>query len=236
VNPPWQCPRCHIAYAKYRPGAAPTAARLVADGREMAAEARSDRSLLALLAANLAALAVAYATGMSLRELMLVYWIQSVIIGVSSFLRILNLNRFDTANFRINDQPVAETVASKRKVAGFFLLHYGIFHAVYFGFVAFDARGTLGSPGPYFLCALVFALNHGYSLVHNIRRDAAGRPNIGTLMFLPYARILPMHLTILFGAHLSGGVGTFFLFGALKVFADVVMHTVEHHVLNKGKE
>ena len=72
-------------------------------------------------------------------------------------------------------------------------------------------------------------------MLQNIRRDAAGRPNIGTLMSLPYARILPMHLTIVFGGLFFGGIGAFLLFGALKVVADVIMHTIEHHVLAKGR-
>jgi|CXWL01.1.fsa_nt_gi hypothetical protein len=56
------------------------------------------------------------------------------------------------------------------------------------------------------------------------------------LMFLPYARILPMHLTILAGgAMTAAGTAAFLLFGGLKLFADALMHTVEHHVLGKGR-
>lgn len=217
-NPEWQCPRCHIAYAKYRPGAAPIA-RFAAEGREMAAEARSDLSLLALIAANVVALAVAYAAGMTLHELMLVYWIQSVVIGVYSALRIVNLEE-----------------SSAHKAALFFLGHYGFFHAAYFAYLVFDGESTLGSPGAYLLCALVFVINHGYSFVHNIRSDVKGRPDIVVLMFLPYARVAPMNFLLALGAHVSGGTGAFLLFGVLKILADAVMHTVEHHVLaNKGK-
>jgi hypothetical protein len=234
-NPAWQCPRCRIAYAKYRPGSAKVGARLVASGREMAAEAKDDRSVLVLIAANLLALLIAWLTHMSLRELMLVYWIQSVIIGICSAIRILSLERFSTENLKMNNQPVAEEPASKRKVAAFFVLHYGFFHLGYLMFMSFDrAPGPGGSAAGYLLCALVFAANHAYSLLQNMRRDALGKPNLGTLMFLPYARIVPMHVTILAGGSLSGGAHAFALFGFLKIVADAVMHTVEHHVLAKG--
>jgi len=195
--------------------------------------AGSDSSLVVLIAANLAALAVAYGTGMGLRNLMLIYWIQSVIIGLCTVARIVSLASFSTDNFRMNGQPVEASAATKRRVAFFFVVHYGIFHAVYLVFVAFGPQrgGELGSPLGYVVCALVFAANHGYSLLHNLRRDAQGRPNIGTLMFLPYARILPMHLTILAGGALFGGAFAFFLFGILKTLADVVMHAIEHYVL-----
>ncbi|MEW6690302.1 MAG: DUF6498-containing protein [Pseudomonadota bacterium] len=235
TNPAWQCPRCQIAYLKYRPGAAALRARLAAGSREMAREAGADRSIYALLAANLLALLIAYATRMTLRELMLVYWIQSVIIGVTSFLRILSLRRFDTENFRLGNRPLEETAGDKLRVAFFFLAHYGGFHFVYLGFLTLGGKGADAGPATgYLLCALVFAANHLYSLFQNVRRDAAGRPNLGVLMMLPYARIFPMHLTILFGGLFFGGTAAFVLFGALKIVADAVMHTVEHHVLAKG--
>jgi hypothetical protein len=234
-NPAWQCPKCRIAYLKFHPGGQPLGARLAAGSREMVAEASEDSSVLVLIAANLIALAIAYWTGMNLRELMLVYWIQSVIIGVCSAIRILNLERFSTENLEMNNQPVPEEPASKRKVAGFFVLHYGFFHFGYLLFLSFDrAPEPGGSAAGYLLCALVFAANHGYSLLQNVRRDALGRPNLGTLMFLPYARIVPMHVTILAGGSLYGGAHAFALFGLLKIIADAVMHTVEHHVLAKG--
>ncbi len=220
---------------KYQQAAAPIAARLAAGGRELAAEARAVLSILPLVAANVLALLIAWLTRMSLSELMLVYLIQSLIIGITSALRIINLERFSTENLRMNNQPIAEEPASKWKVALFFLFHFGGFHVIYFMFITFDQENAPGgSRLGYLLCALVFAVNHGYSLVQNIRRDGRGKPNLGTMMFLPYARILPMHLTIIFGGLFFEGTGAFLLFSALKVVADVVMHTVEHHVLARG--
>lgn len=54
-------------------------------------------------------------------------------------------------------------------------------------------------------------------------------------MFLPYARILPMHLTIILGGALGGeGAAVVLIFGALKTAADVLMHHVEHRILQSG--
>lgn len=51
------------------------------------------------------------------------------------------------------------------------------------------------------------------------------------MMFFPYARIIPMHLTIIFGGMLSewtfAAKTTLALFMLLKTFADVIMHVVE---------
>ena len=235
TNPDWQCPKCQIAYLKYRRGGSQLASRLAAGGREIAAEARADSSVYMLIAANVVALAISLWTHMSLRELMVVYWIQSVIIGIAAAARILSLERFTTGGITMNDRPVPEKPSSKALVAGFFAMHYGGFHAVYLVFLAAaPGEQSGGSLLGYVLCSAVFSVNHGYSLAQNVKRDALGRPNIGALMILPYARIIPMHLTIVFGGLFFGGLWAFFLFGLLKIAADVGMHTVEHHVFAKG--
>jgi hypothetical protein len=237
TNPAWQCPKCLIAYLKYRPGGQPLRARLVAGGRELATEAKSDRSLFALIAANLLALLIAWRTDIDLRELLLVYWMQSVIIGVCSVIRILCLDRFSTENFRIGKQTYTEDPGTKYEVAGLFVLHYGLFHLFFLFWLSIGREPRSGGAVlGFLLCTIVFAVNHGYSLAQNVKRDALGKPNLGTLMNLPYARVVPMHIIgILAVGPFAGGAQPLFpLFGALKILADCLMHTVEHHVLAKG--
>jgi len=236
VNPAWQCPQCGIAYNKVR-AQGNLAARAAAGGRELAGKAVQDDSAWSLLAANAFAAAIAWWADMSLRELMLVYWMQSVIIGFSFFIRMLSLRNFSTEGTRMNDRPIPETPGAKRKVALFFAVHYGFFHAVYLVFILAERTpgDALGAPFALALCALAFLVNHGYSLVRNIEADRQGRPNLGTMMFLPYARIVPMHMAIIFGGLLHGGALIWWLFAALKTGADVIMHTVEHHVLGKAE-
>jgi hypothetical protein len=200
-------------------------------------ERSGDRSVVSLVAVNVFALAVAWATGMAAREVILLYLIQSVVIGATSFIRILKLERFDPGSVRINKRALEETPAGKKQIAGFFALHYGVFHAIYLVFVInpFDPEAEpLGPFWPYALCALAFAVSHGYSLAANLAHDAGGRPKIGIIMMLPYARILPMHVIILFGGVLLSGTITFVVFGILKTIADVVMHVVEHRVLRRS--
>jgi len=238
-SPAWQCPRCHIAYVKFAP-AAPVAVRVAASSREMVADGVSDWSVLTLIAANVIAGIAAAVFRMDLRDLMLVYWLQSVIIGLSFFVRMLSLKGFSAGGLRVNDQPVPETRAGKTQTAVFFLLHYGMFHVGYLAFLVIDSKAPGGhievSVAGLAICGLVFALNHGYSLYHNIRIDRAGKPNLAVLMFLPYARVVPMHFVILAGDRVVGpGAGLLLLlFVGLKTLADVVMHVVEHYVLRSG--
>lgn len=191
---------------------------------------RNDGSLFALIGTNIFVLVLAMLLGWRLIDMMLVYWLQSMVIGIANVFRMLNLDEFSTEDFTMNDQPVDPTPETKRQVAGFFTLHFGMFHLVYFVFMM---SGEFGDPRlgmDLLICGAAFAVNHWYSYQYHLESDRSGKPNIGTLMFTPYARIIPMHLTIIFGSAL--GMGGVFVFGVLKTVADAVMHQVEHHTLS----
>lgn len=62
-----------------------------------------------------------------------------------------------------------------------------------------------------------------------MERDRKIKPNIGTVMFFPYLRIIPMHMTILVGSIFTGGsAGALILFLGLKTATDLIMHMIEH--------
>ncbi len=199
---------------------------------ELTERASSDQSLLGLVIANAVALAIAWLTHMSLREVMLVYWIQSVIIGVGNVIRMASLHRYTKAVAGKNP-PVEPMPVFRFGYAAFFALHYGLFHVAYFAFLS--GKGGLGPVAPYVLCALAFLVSHAFSLRRNLAADAAGVPSIGILMFMPYARVLPMHLVILSGlAAGASSPGALLVFGALKTAADALMHVVDHYVMAKS--
>ena len=251
ANPAWQCPKCLIAYRKFQPPGRPVAARLVAGTRDLAADSSSDHSVYSLVAANLFTMTVAVFSGMTLRDLLAVYWAQSVVIGVCYFIRILVLHKFTVDEppddslpwYRNMGDPEGRdwsaTIASgvdpdkpwsKTGFAFFFLAHYGFFHFVYLMFLV-EPRSAQHNLSTLALCVLGFAIHHAFSLAHNIRADRIGTPNLNTMAALPYYRIIPMHATIIAGGLMRSGTGYLLLFVALKILADVVMHTIEHRRL-----
>jgi len=231
--PAWQCPSCGIAYVKWA-----GAKQLVVPPKagEAAPPFALDGSIWLLMAVNALALGVAYWQQWPLAQLMLIYWAQSIAIGLSYVLRILSLDKFSTEGFTINDRAVDATAGTKRRVAAFFVLHFGFFHLVYLIFLFAGTLMVTEAPLRvdhwFWLCTLGFALNHFWSYRYNREIDRQGTPNIGTLMFTPYLRIVPMHLTILAGGFLGKGL---LLFGGLKILADIGMHLIEHHRLQKVK-
>lgn len=199
----------------------------------------SDPSLWFLLFSNIATIFFAITENWNLSTIMWVYWFQSITIGFFNFIRILQLREFSTEGFKINGRPAQPTQGTKIFTAFFFLFHYGFFH---FGYMMFLLTGTVtkayGNAPNFielkyiFLTALLFFINHLFSYFYNRPKDTK-KQNIGSLMFYPYARIIPMHLTIIFGSSFGGALP---LFLVLKTFADAIMHVVEHNVLRKGEE
>jgi hypothetical protein len=198
-------------------------------------ESRADASAISLVMANLLAIAMALYEGWDLRELMIIYWSQSVIIGYFSFHRMRDLREFSTEGVSSNGRALAPTAETKRSMSVFFMLHYGMFHLVYLVFIFADERNVLGSDVYLILvCIAAFLVNHWYSYAEHREMDATRKPNIGTIMLFPYARIVPMHLTIIAGGTFShGSTALLLLFLGLKTLADVVMHKIEHAAWRK---
>lgn len=202
--------------------------------RPLVAYARRDWSSLSLFASNLLTIVVALVQHWDVKFLMWIYWSQSVIIGVFNFIRMIKLERFSTEGVTMNDQPVDPTPSTRRHMAFFFLVHYGLFHAAYLAFLLAEARVGGTDVLPIAICVLAFFLNHAFSFRYNLEGDRRKVRNIGTIMFFPYARIIPMHLTIIFGFGLVKGTATLLIFLVLKTFADLIMHAVEHAALGEG--
>jgi len=191
-----------------------------------------DPSTFALLFSNLLTIFFAVALNWPILAIMWTYLLQSIIIGYFNLLRILSLKEFSTEKFYINRRPFKPTEATKLSTAFFFAVHYGAFHLAYFAFLII---GPWTSPGLkpitpidmlfILIAAAVFFANHFYSFKHNPDKGRR-KKNIGTLMFFPYARIIPMHLMIGFAA--ATGQAALLPFLLLKTAADVIMHVIEH--------
>jgi hypothetical protein len=184
-----------------------------------------DSSFWALTASNLIVIAWALLEGWSLEIMMWIYVSQSVFIGIFWFFKILALKEFSTSGFKINKKSVKPTKATKYQTAVFFLVHYGFFHIFYAVFLGAKLKSVPISQ--LLVPAGIFFLYQSYSFFHNKKWETKGKPNIGAMMFFPYARIIPMHITMVIAFSDWGQRQALALFLFLKLLADMVMHMVE---------
>jgi len=196
-----------------------------------------------LVVSNVVSIAWAVHEQWPLLLLLWPYWMQSVVIGWYYRKRILALQRFSTEGFESNGKPVQETPEARRETANFLAMHFGFFHVMYAIFLGgFGLSGALGDTagiGPGDVLAVlvlgaVFAFTQYAEHRRNVAIDRGRRPNIGAMMFLPYLRVVPMHLIIIGGAMLGGGNGAVIVFGALKTVADVGMLILEQRLVARS--
>ena len=225
-----------------------------------------DRSTQSLIAVNLINILMAIIFNWNIYDVMLVYWFQSVSIGIFTFYKLysypiekINQEMEGGKALEVNDLAVTNPIAAKIFIAGFFALHYGFFHLVYIIFIvgfAFSEGFPLDLIGG-LVGALLFFANHFYSYIINRDEDnnltdtdngntqSSTALSIADIFSKPYTRIIPIHLTIMAGGVIShiitGGpfqnIFILIFFMSLKTFMDVIAHKKKHkQILFAGQD
>lgn len=160
-----------------------------------------------------------------------IYWLQSVFIGLFNFLDLLTVKNPETTSMTINGQPVNKSWKTKGCAAFFFLFHYQFFHLVYAIFLLTIIKGKLDILFLQ-LALLVIVFEGVLSFIRNKKMQQDNPVNFGRLFFLPYLRIIPMHLMILAPAFL--GISNILVFLVLKTLADIGMHILTRKIYEKN--
>ncbi len=194
----------------------------------------------ALIISNLSIIFFAVIDGIGILEILWIYWFQSVIIGIFSFIKMISLKNFSTEGLKQGNKQVPETTSAKISSAFFFLFHYGFFHVVYAIFLStalpefFNSGSQKNSSNFILYAALIFLINYIIEFIYYLK-EREPLPNLGKMMFSPYGRIIPMHLTIILGGivgmsgsffSLDGGLTLIIFFTLLKTIIDVVSHNM----------
>ncbi|MDP2357506.1 MAG: DUF6498-containing protein [Beijerinckiaceae bacterium] len=172
---------------------------------KVAVNAASDTStarvrFIMALAFNLVPLAGVAFWGWSAFELIFLYWLENVVIGVRTLAMMLLSARF-------------WGVLPALTVGAFFTVHYGIFCLVHGVFVLAFFGGAIGSNtwsavpvGPAITIGLaaIVTWQAGLLVLHVVRGD---RSNPMELMGAPYPRIIALHLTIMLGGFMLMSLG-----------------------------
>ncbi|MDJ0926593.1 MAG: DUF6498-containing protein [Gammaproteobacteria bacterium] len=214
------------------------------DGRADLKSLRIDNSLaissVVLVVANLLPLYGVIALDWSVRSVILLFWLENFVIGVLNVLRILTATAHQVP------------IVMKMFTAAFFTVHYGGFwfgHG-FFIFAMFEGAMAEGAPvtpadgmvaslraeilDGWLLWPLIgIALSHAFSYVVNyLGRGEFRRTSARELMKQPYARVIVLHVTIIFGGlliqTLNSPAPALVLLIAIKIAVDLGAHIREH--------
>ncbi len=192
-------------------------------------------SAVVLVTANLVPLYGVAALDWSVFDVLLLFWVENVIVGL------LNVARMIVA---APDDPLQW--GAKLLFVPFFCFHYGMFTAVHGAFV-FGLFGHLKTSGliqpalwldtigaqRLWLPVGVLAASHLFSFLWNyIGRGEYRVASAPELMSKPYGRVVVLHLTILFGGFgvqaLGSPLWALLLLVVLKTGIDLAAHLREH--------
>ena len=158
-----------------------------------------------------------------IKTLIFLYWTQSVFIGILTFLDLMLIRSIGPKTVYTNGTPISETFSSKGCAASFFAFHYGFFHFGYLIFIAIKIDGHLQMHF-YTIGAAILAFSLILDFIIKKIREGNSNVNIGKVFFMPYIRIIPMHLAILLPEFIP--MSNYTVFIALKISMDLLMHFV----------
>lgn len=213
-------------------------------------------SSFVLVIANLLPLAGVLWLGWEVVDILLLYWTESVIVGVINVMRMIASRsghilsglipavrqaKFAAALEQSNVQfPVT---AIKWIIIPFFVFHYGMFcyghlSAVVGFFGNQELSGGIGNSIPalsntsFWISVTAIAVSHLFSYFNNfLGKGEFKRVGLATLMHRPYGRIMVMHVSIIFGAGgamlLGNPLPVLLVLVIAKTFLDLSMHNKE---------
>ena len=187
---------------------------------------------LCLVLTNLLVIGIALLNHWSILTLLWGYWLQSIIIGLFTGIKILMFGR---------KNPRKKGILSSFQDSLSFTCHYGSFHIFYLVFLYFfTTNGSITmtlTPPDYRGIALIgtlFFLSHLYSFVqHYIWERKTVFMSTNQVFLEPYKRIFPMNLMIVAAGFFTTLIPTaetplLIVFLMLKTFADLKSHQILH--------
>jgi hypothetical protein len=155
----------------------------------------------------------------SFKTIACLYWVQSVVIGIVAVLYIARA-------------PIPKGVADSLQTVGlinnsfgcsilFFIAHYGMFHLVYAVFLVVQVKGHINFQLFRIGVGLIL-LGAAIGFVRELVSQKRDNRNAAAMFFIPYLRIIPMHLMLLAQAFLGLSQAQVFLW--LKTVMDLVTY------------
>jgi hypothetical protein len=189
-----------------------------------------DPAFWSLLIFNIAIIVMYHNDNAQYATIIWLYWWQSIIIGVFNF---LDMRSIPVENISVKDLKIDGSPATPEQAKGclpwFFAFHYGVFHLVYFVFLLVQFRSVYS----YKYALLGMIITYAIYYYQNKKKYRHAVRNIGTMFFMPYLRVVPMHLAILAPQFLKTTPALVFL--VLKLLMDVIGHilTTPYYWQNK---
>ncbi|RKQ69067.1 hypothetical protein DES40_1847 [Litorimonas taeanensis] len=191
-----------------------------------------------LVVMNLLPVLGVFLFGWDTGTLLLLYWLESIVIGILNIPKILSCQGDDE-----NAAKQPPSLGGKLFLCVFFSVHYGVFSFGHYTFLdAFfnsipplsDLIAEIISAQGLAVSVIGLMVSHLFSMFRNFYGKAEYKMrSANTQMFIPYGRVFIMHIVIMFGGALVQAFGApilaLVLLVLLKTLIDIVSHSAEHN-------
>ena len=197
--------------------------------------ARYTPASLALILMNLIPLIGVWYFNWDVGIIIFLYWLENVVIGILTIPKILSCRGSKKLGAR------KENLGGLIFLSGFFSVHYGMFCFGHYTFIQTFFEGLpefSNIPSRLFEGFLIWPLlgllfSHFISMIVNFYGKGEYRSrSANTQMFMPYTRIMILHIVIIFGGFLAQAfdntLGPLIILIIVKTIIDLGAHQVEH--------
>lgn len=201
--------------------------------KKLVSEFRFTPAVIALIVMNLIPLIGVFYFGWDAGTIVFLYWLENVIIGLLNIPKIISC--------RGGPGRRHESIGGLAYLSVFFAFHYGLFCFGHYVFLQSTYRDLpkFGEILPALLSPVLFWSLLGLTLSHVVSMSVNfyGRGEFkfrsaNAQMFIPYSRIVLLHIVIIFSGFVaiaSGqGTATLILLVLLKIAFDLAAHIIEH--------
>ena len=199
-------------------------------------------AVISLIVMNLIPLVGVLSFNWDAATIVFLYWLENVIIGCLNIPKILLCrgSSIKTASGELSDHP-KRPIGDRLFISVFFSVHYGIFCFGHYSFLqsafpklpGFENMFSALTGPVLFWSLLGLTTSHVISMVVNFYgKGEYKNRSANEQMFMPYSRIVVLHIVIILGAGvamLTGqGIVMLILLVLLKIGFDLVAHNIEH--------
>jgi len=204
--------------------------------RNLIGSFRFTPAVISLVLMNLIPLAGVFWFGWDAATIVFLYWLENVVIGILNVVKILTTQSGSKAN-----PKQRESLFGLIFLSGFFTFHYGLFCYGHYIFLSstYETLPIWGEIVPALFSPVLFwsllglALSHIISMLVNFYGKGEYKTRTANAqMFMPYSRIVLLHVVIIFSGALTvamgQGLATLVLLVIVKIGFDLAAHLVEH--------
>lgn len=192
-----------------------------------------------LIIANILGGILALLYGWDVGQIMLAYWLENLAIGLINVVKMIVVGFLSVPeDATANGKPFTRNghIGLTLFTVPFFLVHYGGFLTGHGVFLAAMFESNFSDIRTVLIMFIPLLAHHIYSFVFNfIGRKEYENRMVMMQMFSPYARVVVLHVAIIFGGALLMFSGSGLLGVAILVVGKIIVDTGLHNWSHKGK-